>query len=145
MSSEIQKSRKHDSVRVLLLHIYMCVCVCIYIYTHTHICNTLLGFAGGTSGKEPICQCRRCNETWAWSLGLEDPLEEGMAAHPGIVAWRISWTEEPGWLQSIGLQRVRCDQSDLAHTYNSYSMALSTKVSVPRDIGRGHSTLQVQP
>ena len=122
MSSEIQKSRKHDSVRVLLLHIYMYVCVCIYTYiythTHTHICNTLLGFAGGTSGKEPICQCRRGNETWAWSLGLEDPLEEGMATHPGIVAWRISWTEEPGWLQSIGLQRVRCDQSDLAHTYN---------------------------
>ena len=43
-----------------------------------------------------------------------------MATHPGIVAWRISWTEEPGWLQSIGLQRVRCDQSDLAHTYNSW-------------------------
>ena len=46
-------------------YIYVCVCVYIHTHTHTHLCNTLLGFAGGTSGKEPICQCRRCNETWA--------------------------------------------------------------------------------
>ena len=41
------------------------------------------------------------------SLGREDPLEEGMAAHSSILAWRISWTEEPGGLQSIRSQRVR--------------------------------------
>ena len=40
------------------------------------------------------------------SLGWEDPLEEEMAAHSSILAWRIPWTEEPGGLQSIGLQRV---------------------------------------
>ena len=40
------------------------------------------------------------------SLGWEDPLEEKMATHPSILAWEISWTEEPGRLQSIGLQRV---------------------------------------
>ena len=40
-------------------------------------------------------------------LGREDPLEEGMATHSGILAWRIPWTEEPGGLQSIGLKRVR--------------------------------------
>ena len=40
------------------------------------------------------------------SLGLEDPLEEGMATHSSILAWRIPWTEEPGGLQSMGLQRV---------------------------------------
>ena len=39
--------------------------------------------------------------------GLEDPLEEGMATHSSILIWRIPWTEEPGRLQSIGLQRVR--------------------------------------
>ena len=39
-------------------------------------------------------------------LGREDPLEEGMATHSKILAWRIPWTEEPGGLQSIGLQRV---------------------------------------
>ena len=43
------------------------------------------------------------------SLGGEDPLEEGMATHSRILAWRIPWTEEPGGLQSIGLQRVRHD------------------------------------
>ena len=46
-------------------------------------------------------------ETWVQSLGQEDPLEEGMATHSRIVAWRIPWTEEPGRLQSMGLQRVR--------------------------------------
>ena len=48
-------------------------------------------------------------ETWVWSLGGEDPLRKGMATHSGILAWRIPWTEEPGWLQSMGLQRVRHD------------------------------------
>ena len=43
------------------------------------------------------------------SLGGADPLEEGMAAHPRILAWRIPWTEEPGGLQSTGSQRVRND------------------------------------
>ena len=41
--------------------------------------------------------------------GLEDPLEKGMATHSSILAWRIPRTEEPGGLQSIGLQRVRHD------------------------------------
>ena len=41
-------------------------------------------------------------ETWIQSLDWEDPLEEGMATHSNILAWRISMTEEPGGLQSIG-------------------------------------------
>ena len=48
-------------------------------------------------------------ETWIRSLGQEDPLEEGMAIHSSILAWRIPWTEEPGGLQSMGSQRVRHD------------------------------------
>ena len=40
------------------------------------------------------------------SLGQEDPLEWGMATHSGILAWKTPWTEEPGGLQSTGLQRV---------------------------------------
>ena len=43
-------------------------------------------------------------ETRIRSLGLEDPLEEGMATHSSILAWTIPWTEEPGGLQSIGSQ-----------------------------------------
>ena len=41
------------------------------------------------------------------SLGWEDPLEEGMPTHSSILAWEIPWTEKPGRLQSLGLQRVR--------------------------------------
>ena len=48
-------------------------------------------------------------ETWVRSLGQEDPLEEGMAAHSSVLAWRIPWTEEPGGLQSVGMQRVEHD------------------------------------
>ena len=60
------------------------------------------------SGKESACQCRRI-ETWVWSLGREDPLEEGIVTHSSILAWRIPWTEEPSGLQSIGLWRVGYD------------------------------------
>ena len=43
------------------------------------------------------------------SLGGEDPLEEGMATHSSVLAWRIPWTEEPGGLQPIESQRVGHD------------------------------------
>ena len=52
-------------------------------------------------------------ETWVRSLGWEDSLEKEMATHSSILAWRIPWTEEPGGLQSIGSQRVRCDRAPL--------------------------------
>ena len=45
-------------------------------------------------------------ESWVQSLGWEGPLEKGLATHSSILAWRISWTEEPGELQPMGLQRV---------------------------------------
>ena len=48
-------------------------------------------------------------ETWVRSLGWEDPLEKEMATHSSILAWKISCTEEPGGLQSMGLQRVGRD------------------------------------
>ena len=48
-------------------------------------------------------------ETWVQLLGLEDPLEEEIATHPSILAWKIPWTEEPGRLQSMGSQRVGYD------------------------------------
>ena len=46
-------------------------------------------------------------KTWVWSLGQEDPLEEEMATCSSILAWKITWTEEPGGLQSMGSQRAR--------------------------------------
>ena len=45
-------------------------------------------------------------ETWVQSPGWEDPLNKEMATHSSILAWKISWTEEPGGLQSMGSQRV---------------------------------------
>ena len=48
-------------------------------------------------------------ETWVRSLAWEEPLEKGRATDSSILAWRIPWTEEPDWLQSMGSQRVRHD------------------------------------
>ena len=56
-------------------------------------------------GKESTCQCRR-QETQFW----EDPLEEEMATLSSILAWKIPWIEEPGGLQTMGLQRAGLDR-----------------------------------
>ena len=61
-----------------------------------------------------LCQGLSCGKWDFWfslgaSLGWEDPLEKGMATHSSILAWRIPWTEEPGGLESMGLQRVGHD------------------------------------
>ena len=64
-----------------------------------------MGFPGGSAVKN-LPAVQEPQETQVRSLGQEDPLEEGMAAHSSILAWRIPWTEEPGRLQSIGSQKV---------------------------------------
>ena len=56
-------------------------------------------------GKESACNAG----DWVQFLGREDPLKKEMATHSSIPAWEIPWTEEPGRLQSIGLQKVRYD------------------------------------
>ena len=58
-------------------------------------------------------------ETWVWSLGQEDPLEKEMVNHSSILAWRIPWTEKPDRLQTIVLQTVGHNWSDLAAQYPS--------------------------
>ena len=72
---------------------------------HHSLNYLLLDFPGGASGKKLPANPRK-QETWVRSLGQEDPLETGMEIHSSILAWRIPWTEEPDWLQSIGLQRA---------------------------------------
>ena len=68
------------------------------------LCSKLmLTFSGGSNSKESDAR----QETWVRSLGWDDPLEEGMATHSSVLAWRVPWIEEPGGLQSMGLQRVR--------------------------------------
>ena len=138
------------------------------------------GFPGGTSGIEPICQCKTykrhgfdpwvgkipwrrtwqstpvfllgefhrqrslagywvtkyqtwlkqlsmhvsrqtvlyMQETWVWSLDWEDPLEKVRVTHSSILAWGIPWTEKPGWLQSMGLQRVGQDWATFTFTFS---------------------------
>ena len=73
--------------QIALVVKYVCVCVC--------VCICLL--------------MQETKETWVQSLGLEDPLEEEMATHSSILVWRILWTEESGWLQFMGSQRVTHD------------------------------------
>ena len=62
--------------------------------------------------------------------GLGSSLEEGMATHSSLLAWRIPWTEESGGLQTMGLQRAGHDWSDLEHSWVEMTWALVTKVSV---------------
>ena len=66
------------------------------------------GFPGGSAVKNPPA----VPETQVRSLSQEDPLEEGMAAHSSILAWGIPWTEEPGRLLSMGLQKSQTQFSD---------------------------------
>ena len=77
-------------------------------HTHTSsIWSTVntRGFPGGSVAKNPPA----IQETGVLSLGQEDSLEKDMATHSSILAWEIPWTEEPGGLQSMGLQRVAHD------------------------------------
>ena len=69
-----------------------------------------LGFPGGSDSKESA-------HNVGWSLSQGDPLEKEVATYSGILAWRIPWTEEPGRLQSMGLQRVRHNWETNTHTH----------------------------
>ena len=74
-----------------------------------------MGFPGGSDSKESTCNAGDPG----WSLGWEDPLDKGLAAHSSILPWRIPWTEKPGRLQSMGSPRVGHDwatRHTCAHT-----------------------------
>ena len=87
-------------------------------------------FLGGASGKELACQCRRPTRCGFDLLVQEDPLEEGMATHSSILAWRIPWTEEPGRLQSMWSQRVGPNYSDLACTHTGFKETWKPELKV---------------
>ena len=67
----------------------------------------LSSFQGGSVVKGICLPMQKMQETPVQSLGQKDSLEEDMATHSSILAWRIPWTEEPGGPQSMGSQRVR--------------------------------------
>ena len=60
---------------------------------------------------------------WVQSLGQVDLLEEGLATHSGIFAWKIPWIEEPGGHSLWGSQRVGCDQSNLTRTHTHHCLS----------------------
>ena len=72
-------------------------------------------------------------ETRDQSLSWEVPLEKGMAIHSSILVWRNPWTEKPGWLQSVGSQRVRHDWATNTHT--DAFLDLSCFLDDPMDVG----------
>ena len=67
-------------------------------------------------------------DIWVWSLGQEDPLEEGMASHSCVLGWRIQRIEEPGGLQSMGSQRVRHNWAT-KHTHRVLVSLATTQLS----------------
>ena len=71
--------------------------------------NSLFGVTLASLVAQRLKHLTPMQETRVRSLGGEDPLEKEMATHSSILAWRISWTEEPGRLQSTGSQRVGHD------------------------------------
>ena len=86
--------------------------ILVIIFTHK-------GFFGGSAVKN-LPAMQEPQEMWVQSLDWKDPLEKEMATHSSILAWRIPWTEEPGEFQSMGLQRVRHNWSDLAHAHSNH-------------------------
>ena len=81
--------------------------------TKSMVCSKPMTFFYKTFLASLVAQRLKCLpamwETWVRSLGREDSLQKKMATHSSILAWRIPWVEEPGGLQSTGLQRVRHD------------------------------------
>ena len=97
-TKEKKEEGKRDlSGKIKMLYILIQVKVTrMYVFV-----KSVPGFPGGSDGKESVCN--------SGDLGWKDSLEEGMATPSSILAWRIPQTEEPGKLQSLGLQRVKRD------------------------------------
>ena len=72
----------------------------------TEIYRLFMCFPGASLEAQTVENLPVKQETWVQSLGRDEPLKKGMATHSSILAWEIPWTEEPGRLQSLGLQRV---------------------------------------
>jgi len=87
----------------------------------------MLGFLGGSVVKNLPANAGDMREV-GLILGQENPLEEGMATHSSILAWRMPWTEKPGELQSTRLQRVRYDW--VTNTFTLFSLLLTTTLYI---------------
>ena len=81
--------------------LYVCFICLLFLIMDTFELLPSFGFPGDSNGRESTCSSGNPD-----SLGQEDPLEKGVAAHSSILAWEIAWTEERGKLQSMASQRV---------------------------------------
>ena len=99
-------------------------------YWHLGWDNSALGsflcIIGASLVAQMVKNLPEMQETLVWSLSQEDPLEKGVVTHSSILAWRIPWTEEPGGLQSMGLQRVRHDWVANTYTFTVYFRMFSS-------------------
>ena len=101
------RSRKH--VNDLLLFSYKVMSNSLWLHglQHTRLsCPSLSPGVFSSLMARMVKRLPAVQEIWVQSLGPEDPLEKEMATHSSTLAWKIPWTEEPGTLQSMGLQRV---------------------------------------
>ena len=80
-----------------------------------------------SDGSDMVKNLSAMQETWVWSFDWENPLEKRMTTHSSILAWKIPWIEEPGGLQSMGLQRVRHDW--VTNTFITDIFNISIKLS----------------
>ena len=92
-------TKQQQQLKYSIIYICVCVCVYVYIYTYMYICVCIYIYMG-FPGSSVVKNLSAMKETRVWSLGQEDPLEEGILIHSSILAWRIPRTEEPGGLQS---------------------------------------------
>ena len=112
----------------------------------TYYLLTLTYFTGGWDGKKSTCNAG----DMSLIPGLEDPLEEEIITHSSILAWRIPWTEEPGGLQSMWLQRVRHDCGTntftFLHTLGLHlgQQVMSIRVGMRRRVMTQNIHLQIQ-
>ena len=104
----------------------------------------LLGFPGGASVKELACQCRRCK--WMGLIPGSGRSPGGGHSNPlQYSCLRITWTEEPGILQSMGSQRVRHNWSDLASTHDILKMILIIINLLIKYVNSKAAKAEVQP
>ena len=78
-------------------------------------------------GAQTVKNLLSMQKTQVWTLGQEEPLEKGMGTHSSILAWRITWTEETGGLQSMKLQRIGYDWA--TNTHRTYLIGLLWRVN----------------
>ena len=109
----------------------VCVCVCVCVCMHTHKERNEEKWKHWDLNQSlRIClPMQELHETWLWSLGKEDLLEEEMATHSRVLAWTNPWTEEPGGLQFMKSQRVGHDWAT-EHTCTHYAFYLEISLKI---------------